>query len=45
MLLQILRITAQVFLLTFAGYVWARLKLRFDLEFSTRLAINFSMPA
>jgi predicted permease len=44
MLLQILQITAPVFLLTFAGYVWARLKLRFDLEFITRLAINFSMP-
>lgn len=44
MLLQILQITAPVFLLSVAGYVWARLKMRFDLEFITRLAINFSMP-
>jgi malate permease and related proteins len=44
MLLQILQITAPVFLLTLAGYVWARLKMRFDLEFITRLAINFSLP-
>jgi len=44
MLLQILQVTAPVFLLTFAGYIWARLELRFDLEFITRLAINFSMP-
>lgn len=44
MLLQILQTTAPVFLLTFAGYVWARMKMRFDLEFITRLAINFSMP-
>ena len=44
MLLQILQITAPVFLLTLAGYVWARLKMRFDLEFITRLAITFSMP-
>jgi predicted permease len=44
MLLQVLQITAPVFLLALAGYVWARLNLRFDLEFITRLAMNFSMP-
>jgi predicted permease len=44
MFLQILQITAPVFLLASAGYVWARLKMNFDLEFITRLAINFSMP-
>jgi predicted permease len=44
MLLQILQITAPVILLTFVGYIWARLELRFDLEFVTRLAVNFSMP-
>lgn len=42
--LQILEITAPVFLLGFAGYVWARLKLGFDLEFITRLAVNFATP-
>ncbi len=44
MLLQILQITAPVFLLTLAGYVWARQKMRFDLEFITRLSISFSLP-
>jgi predicted permease len=44
MFLQILQITAPVFLLAMTGYVWARLKMNFDLEFITRLAINFSMP-
>lgn len=42
--LQVLQITAPVFLLALAGYVWGRLRLNFDLEFITRLAINFSMP-
>ncbi|HUF87057.1 MAG TPA: AEC family transporter [Thermohalobaculum sp.] len=42
--LQVLQIVAPVFLLAFAGYVWGRLKLNFDLEFITRLAVNFSMP-
>jgi hypothetical protein len=44
MLLQILQITAPVFLLTLAGYVWARQKMPFDLEFITRLSVSFSMP-
>lgn len=42
--LHVLQIIAPVFLLAFAGYVWGRLKLNFDLEFITRLAVNFSMP-
>lgn len=42
--LQILEITAPVFLLGFAGYVWGRMKLEFDLSFITRLALNFSTP-
>jgi predicted permease len=42
--LQVLQIIAPVFLLALAGYVWGRLRLNFDLEFITRLAINFSMP-
>jgi len=44
MLLQILQITAPVFLLTLAGYVWARKKYNFDLAFVTRLSVNFSLP-
>ena len=40
MLLQILQITAPVFLLTLAGYVWARQKMPFDLEFITRLSVT-----
>ncbi|MHA1529946.1 MAG: AEC family transporter [Alphaproteobacteria bacterium] len=44
MLLQILQITAPVFLLTLAGYVWARLEMPFDLEFITRLSVSFAMP-
>lgn len=43
-LLQVLQIIAPVFLLAFAGYVWGKLKLNFDLQFITRLAVNFSMP-
>lgn len=42
--LQILEITAPVFLLGLAGYVWARLKLSFDLTFITRVAVNFATP-
>lgn len=42
--LKVLQIIAPVFLLALAGYVWGRLKLNFDLEFITRLAVNFSMP-
>lgn len=42
--LQVLQIVAPVFLLAFAGYVWGRLRLNFDLEFIARLAVNFSMP-
>jgi predicted permease len=44
MLLQILQITAPVFLLTLAGYVWARLEMPFDLAFITRLSLSFSVP-
>jgi malate permease and related proteins len=44
MLLQILQITAPVFLLTLAGYVWARKKFNFDLAFVTSLSVNFSLP-
>ena len=42
--LQILQITAPVFLLCLVGYIWARQEVRFDVEFVTRLAMTFSMP-
>jgi predicted permease len=44
MLVQILQITAPVFLLCLAGYIWAWKGLRYDIEFVTRLAVTFSMP-
>lgn len=44
MFLQILQITAPVFLLAAAGYAWAWRGLRFDIEFVTRLGVTFSMP-
>ena len=44
MLFQIFEITAPVFLLAFAGWVWARLGRPFDLEFVTRLSLTFSLP-
>ncbi|MDT8342852.1 MAG: AEC family transporter [Thermohalobaculum sp.] len=44
MLAQIFSITAPVFLLALAGFVWARRKAPFDLEFVTRLSLTFSVP-
>lgn len=44
MLVQILTITAPVFLLAFAGWVWARMRAPFDLDFVTRLSLTFSVP-
>ncbi|MEE8455531.1 MAG: AEC family transporter [Limibaculum sp.] len=44
MLPLILQITAPVFLLALAGYVWARMEMHFDLEFIARLSISFSLP-
>lgn len=44
MLFQIFEITAPVFLMSFAGWVWARLGRPFDLEFVTRLSLSFSVP-
>jgi len=43
MLLQILHITAPVFLLGFSGWIWAKLKVPFDLEFITWIALVYSM--
>ena len=44
MVLQILSITAPVFLLALTGWVWARFRAPFDLEFVTRLSLTFSIP-
>ena len=44
MLFQIFDITAPIFLLALAGWVWARLDRPFDLEFITRLSLSFSVP-
>lgn len=44
MLLQILTITAPVFLLALTGWIWARFRAPFDLAFVTRLSLTFSMP-
>lgn len=44
MLFQIFEITAPVFLLALAGWIWARLKRPFDLEFVTRLSLTFALP-
>lgn len=43
-MLQVLQITAPVFLLTAIGYGWARLGVPFELPFVTRLGVNLAMP-
>ena len=45
MILQILEITAPVFLLAVIGYVWKRTGLPYDIPFVTRLAMQVSIPA
>jgi predicted permease len=45
MFLQILEITAPVFLLACVGYVWRRSGLPFDIPFVSRLAMQVSVPA
>ena len=44
MLAQIFQITAPVFLMALAGWVWARMRRPFDLEFVTRLSLSISLP-
>lgn len=44
MIEQIFSITAPVFLLAGAGYVWARSGAPFDLEFVTRMSLSFAVP-
>ncbi len=45
MILQILEITAPVFLLALVGYAWRRSGLPFDIPFVSRLAMQVSVPA
>ncbi|MEM8597132.1 MAG: AEC family transporter [Pseudomonadota bacterium] len=44
MIAEIFGVTAPVFLMAFAGYVWARARQPFDLDFVTRLSLSFSVP-
>ncbi|MEM7507579.1 MAG: AEC family transporter [Pseudomonadota bacterium] len=44
MLLQVLQITAPVFLLGFLGFCWARLRVEYDIAFVSRLVLNISLP-
>ncbi|MEM8790923.1 MAG: AEC family transporter [Pseudomonadota bacterium] len=44
MLLEILNITAPVFLLGFVGFLWARSGIAYEIEFVSRLVLNFSLP-
>jgi predicted permease len=45
MIVQILEITAPVFLLALVGWVWRRQGLPFDIPFVTRLSMQVSTPA
>lgn len=45
MLIQVLEITAPVFLLAFVGFVWAKSGQPFDTEFVTRLVVTIGTPA
>lgn len=45
MLIQVLEITAPVFLLALVGYLWARSGQPFDTEFVTRLVVTIGSPA
>ncbi|MBY8975148.1 AEC family transporter [Rhodobacteraceae bacterium NNCM2] len=44
MLLQIIDITAPVFLLGLIGFVWARSGTEFELQFVSRMVLNFALP-
>lgn len=44
MLLQVLQITAPVFMLGFLGFCWARLRIDYDIGFVSRLVLNVSLP-
>jgi predicted permease len=45
MIVQILGITAPVFLIALVGYVWRRAGLHFDIAFVSRLSMQVSVPA
>lgn len=45
MLIQVLEITAPVFLLALVGFVWAKSGQPFDTEFVTRLVVTIGTPA
>lgn len=44
MILQVLEITAPVFVLATIGYVWAKRDIPYDIAFVTRLATQIAMP-
>ncbi|MEM7178808.1 MAG: AEC family transporter [Pseudomonadota bacterium] len=44
MLLEIIDITLPVFLLALIGFVWARMGIAFELEFVSRMVLNFALP-
>lgn len=44
MILQVLEITAPVFVLAFIGFIWARRSVPYDIPFVTRLATQVAMP-
>lgn len=44
MLLEILNITAPLFLLGAVGFAWARSGIAYEIEFVSRLVLNFSLP-
>ena len=41
---QVLEVVAPVFLMAFAGWIWARKGLPYDIEFVTRMAMSFATP-
>lgn len=44
MLLQVVEITAPVFLLASIGYIWARSGVAYDMAFVTRMGVNLAVP-
>lgn len=44
MLLEIIDITLPVFLLALIGFAWARMGIDFELEFVSRMVLNFALP-
>ncbi|MEM7239554.1 MAG: AEC family transporter, partial [Pseudomonadota bacterium] len=44
MLLQIIDITAPVFILGFVGFIWAKSGVAYEIGFVSRLVLNISLP-